>query len=136
MLERLGITVALLAMGYYAYRLARCYALWQAAKHAPDDPLLSHLRRHVPTVLYFTTPTCAPCQYAQRPALAQLQQDLGEAIQVVQVDATQDPDAAARWQVQTVPTTFVLDGNGTPTQINHGVADANTLRQQIQAIIE
>ena len=36
MLERLGIAVALLAMGYFAFQLVRCYTLWRAAKTSAD----------------------------------------------------------------------------------------------------
>lgn len=132
MLERLGIAVALLAMGYFAYCMTRTYLLWRATKQAPSDPLLATAQRGIPAVLYFTTPTCAPCKFAQRPALQKLQAELGEAVQVIQVDATQNPDAASRWQVQTVPTKFVLDGTGTPRHINHGVTDFNKLLQQIR----
>jgi len=134
MLERVGVAVALLAMGYLAHRLVRCYLLWRAAQQAEADPLLRQAQQNMPTVLYFTTPNCAPCKYAQRPALAQLQQEMGERFQLIQVDATEDPAAATRWQVQTVPTTFVLDRSGKPTQVNHGVADATKLRQQIQTV--
>ncbi len=131
MLERLVIAGGLLLLGYAVYYALRCYSLWRAAKQAPSDPLLADVERGVSTVVYFTTPTCAPCKFAQRPALAKLQQELGEALQVVQVDATVDPDAASRWGVQTVPTTFVLDASGKPKHVNHGVADANKLRQQL-----
>ena len=86
-------------------------------------------------MLYFTTPTCAPCKYAQRPALSKLQTQLGEAVQVIQVDATEDPDAATRWGVQTVPTTYILDGAGKPLHVNHGVADVNKLTTQVQAVV-
>ncbi len=131
MLERLVIAVALLAMGYCAYCATRTYLLWRATKQAPQDPLLASVRKGVPAVLYFTTPTCAPCKYAQRPALGKLQTQLGEAVQVIQVDATEDPDAASRWGVQTVPTTYVLDGDGKPMHVNHGVADVNKLMKQL-----
>ena len=134
LLERLGLTLALVAFGYIAYCMTRKYLLWRATKQAPSDPLLTEARRNIPTILYFTTPTCMPCKYAQRPALEQLQQEMGEAVQAIQVDATENPDAASRWQVQTVPTTFVLDVAGTPKRVNHGVADVNTLRQQLAAV--
>lgn len=133
MMERLTVAVALLMFGYLAYCMARTWVLWQAAKQAPADPLLAS-RRRVPTVLYFTTPTCAPCKYAQRPALEKLQTTLGDTVAVIQVDATEDPDAAARWQVQTVPTTFILDAAGQPKQVNHGVADFDKLQQQLQLV--
>ena len=56
---------------------------------------------------------------------------MGEAVQIIQVDATENPDAATRWHVQTVPTTFILDGQGQPKDVNHGVAGVKKLRQQL-----
>jgi thioredoxin 1 len=133
MMERLAIAVALIVFGYTAYCMAQTWLLWQAAKNAPSDPLLA-TRRRVTTILYFTTPTCAPCKYAQRPALEKLQTAMGDTVEVIQVDATEDPDAAARWQVQTVPTTYILDASGHPKQVNHGVADFDKLQQQVMAV--
>lgn len=134
MVERLTIATVLLTMGYLACCMLRNYILWRAVKAAPIDPLLTDTQEGIPIVVYFTTPTCAPCKYAQRPALNQLQQEMGEAIQIIHVDATQDPDAATRWHVQTVPTTFILDGKRQPKEVNHGVADLRKLRQQLQAV--
>ena len=134
MIERLAIAVGLLLVGYVTYRITQVYTLRQAAKNAPSDPLLA-TRRRVPTILYFTTPTCAPCKYAQRPTLEKLQTAMGDTVEVIQVDATEDPDAAARWKVQTVPTTFVLDESGTPKEVNHGVADFDKLQQQLMAVV-
>lgn len=134
MAERIGIAVALLAMGYFGYCTLRCYLLWRAAKNAITDPILTPLRPGTPAIVYFTTPMCAPCKFAQQPALALLKEQLGEQVQIVQIDATQDPEAAERWQVQTVPTTFILDAHGKPRQVNHGVADVHKLRQQLAAV--
>lgn len=134
MIERLLIAVALLVVGAVAYQTWKAYTLRAAGRQASSDPLLTDTQDDIPVVLYFTTPTCAPCQYAQRPALFKLKETLGDGVQVVQVDATEDPDAASRWKVQTVPTTFVLDGTREAVHVNHGVAYFEQLQQQLSSI--
>lgn len=131
MVERLLAALLLLALGVIAYR----WLIWRQIKRttalAPSDPLLSGLKPGIPTILYFTTPTCAPCKTQQTPALERLQQELGDAVQIVRVDATEHPDAAQRWGVFSAPTTFVLDPRGATLAVNHGVAEAGKLRQQL-----
>jgi thioredoxin-like negative regulator of GroEL len=92
-------------------------------------------QRGTPVLLYFTTPTCAPCKTMQRPAIQHLQEQVGARLQVVEVDASARPDLASQWGVLSVPTTFILDARGAPRHVNHGVATTDKLRQQIQDII-
>lgn len=135
MLERALIAVVLIAVGVLVYRLVVCWQLRRCADLAANvDPLLAGRKDHVPTIVYFTTPTCAPCRLQQTPVLNQLQAELGEnGLQLIRVDATQDPDAARRWGVLTVPTTFVLDKNGHPAKVHNGVVALETLRQELLA---
>ena len=133
MIERLLVALALLALGFAAYQVINRRQISRTTALAPHDPLLSGLKPGIATIVYFTTPTCIPCKTQQMPALTRLQQELGEAVQIVQVDATEDPDAAQRWGVLSVPTTFVLDATGTTRAVNHGVAEADKLRQQLAA---
>ncbi|MFZ6028090.1 MAG: thioredoxin family protein [Chloroflexota bacterium] len=88
----------------------------------------------VPSLLYFTTATCAPCKTFQRPAIERLKQTLGGCLNVVEIDATAQPELARQWGVLSVPTTFVLDGQGTPRHVNHGPTGAEKLLQQIKEI--
>ncbi|MCU0465095.1 MAG: thioredoxin family protein [Anaerolineae bacterium] len=130
MLERFALALVLSAAGWVAYRL---FTHWQMGKAAhPADPLLTGAP-HVPTVLYFTTPTCIPCRTTQTPALERLKSELGDALHVVRVDAEADPEAASRWGVMTVPTLFVLNADGTPRKVYNGVVPAATLKQDLQA---
>ncbi len=132
MLERLLLVAVLAAAGLIIYRLYTRRHVQRVAS-APRDLLLHGLREGVPTIVYFTTPQCMPCKTQQLPALQTLQTELGERLQVVRVDATEQPEAAERWGVFSVPTTFVLDRQGQAREVNYGVADAAKLRRQLQA---
>jgi thiol-disulfide isomerase/thioredoxin len=132
MLERALIALVLLAVGFLAYRLWSRYHLQWAAANTTGDPILRDLKPGVPAIIYFTTPTCIPCRTQQRPALARLRDDLGEHIQIVEIDATQHPDAADRWGVFSAPTTFILDARHQLREANYGVADAAKLQRQLE----
>jgi thioredoxin-like negative regulator of GroEL len=131
MIERLLIALALLAMGWAVYQAVRRR---QLAQIVSSDPILVGLDLQVPTIVYFTTPTCLPCKTRQQPALRILSTELGDQLQIVQIDATQQPDVADRWGVMTAPTTFVLDKQGKASAVNHGVADVPLLKKQLQLL--
>ncbi|MCE7945919.1 MAG: thioredoxin [Chloroflexi bacterium CFX4] len=133
MLERLIFAGLIMAVGVAAWLLYNRWALRQAARLAQRDPLLATVPSGVPTVVYFTTPFCAPCRTQQLPALHQLQRELGAKVQVVQVDATEQPEVADRWGVFSAPTTFVLDETLALRYVNRGVASLEVLRQQLTA---
>lgn len=134
MIER-GLTLIVIVLVMLAaYAVMRRWQMHRAVELAQTDPLLTGVRAGVPVIVYFTSPQCAPCQYQQKPALASLQADLGEAVQVVEINALEQPDAARRWGVLSVPTTFVLDSQGQPRDINHGVAGTDKLKQQLQRV--
>lgn len=137
MFERLLIAAVIIIVGVVSWVAYNRWSLWRAAAKAPTDPLLAGLRKGVPAILYFTTPNCQPCRTLQQPALHALQQKLGpDAIQIIRVDATEQPDAADRWGVFSAPTTFVLDRALRPTQVNRGVASLEVLRRQVQSAIQ
>ena len=134
MLERLLIAALLIGLSLAAWIALNRLTLRRLRAEAPRDPLLAALRPGVPAIVYFTTPSCAPCRTQQQPALAQLQAERRDAIQVLQIDATAQPDVADRWGVFSAPTTFILDGAGQPRHVNRGVAPVEVLRCQIDQI--
>jgi thiol-disulfide isomerase/thioredoxin len=131
MLERLLIVTVLIAAGIAAYCAFRCWHIRRAQAAAPSDPILQATKPGVPTIIYFTTPGCVPCRTQQQPALQRLQERLGDAIQIVKIDAAEQPEAAERWGVFTAPTTFIVDGKGQVRGVNHGVAGTDHMLKQL-----
>lgn len=131
MIERILIVILLAAAALVLYRLCTQRQMRKAAA-STRDPLLNDVQPGIPTIVYFTTPTCAPCRLQQTPTLQRLQEEFGTGLRVIRVDASEDPEAADRWGVFSVPTTFVLDPKGTPRQVFNGVVDALTLRRELQ----
>jgi len=132
--ERILLTVAIAIGIVVLWQVYNRLAVRRLAQTAPRDPLLVSLSSRVPTILYFSTQHCAPCKTQQVPALKQLEHEWGERMHVVYVDCEQQPEAADRWGVFSVPTTFVLDSEHKPTAVNRGVASATTLQRQLEAI--
>lgn len=132
MVERLIFAAVLIIGGVAVYCLQRRFHLLKLAQSVHIDPILADMNRGIATIVYFTTPMCIPCKTQQQPALRKLQTELGDnAIQIIEIDATEDMSAAERWGVLSAPTTFVLDETFQPVHINHGVADVNKLKQQL-----
>jgi thiol-disulfide isomerase/thioredoxin len=129
---RLLIALAIVLAGVMLYRIISGATLRRARARVPG---LDRLRPGVPVLLYFTTPTCAPCKTVQRPAIQRLQERIGERLEVVEVDAASRPEIASQWGVLSVPTTFVIDAQGNPRYVNHGVAPLDKLQRQFAEII-
>ncbi len=87
--------------------------------------------RGKPGFLIFGSPRCAPCVHAQKPAVRKLAGELGESIQLIEVDVTQEPLLAERYGVLSLPTVFLFDAAGRPRRVNHGLVTAEELRRQI-----
>ncbi len=131
LLLRLGLAVVIIGLGAFAYWLINQRLLVRARSNVitlfgtlPDKPVL----------VYFTTPDCVPCKTIQRPAINRVSDLLGERLEVVEIDAYQQPELAKTWGVMSVPTTFLLDAHGEARYVNNGVARAEKLLEQIQTL--
>jgi thioredoxin 1 len=129
---RLLLAIGVVLAGLMLYRLVNSATLARARQRAPG---LERSRPGVPVLLYFTTPTCAPCKTVQRPAIQRLLEQNGERLEVVEVDAASQPEIASQWGVMSVPTTFLIDARGNPRYVNHGVAPLDKLQRQYAEII-
>lgn len=134
MIERLVIATMLAILGVVLYQLFTRRQLAQISAKSFADPILTGLNPDVPTIVYFTTPNCIPCKTQQQPAIKKVRDT--QEIQLVQIDATQNPDAADRWGVMSAPTTFVLDGEFKPKAVNHGLANETKLLKQVNEAMQ
>ncbi len=133
MIERLLIVVLLGVVGVAAYRLYTCRQLAQALTQALIDPIVRDLPAGIPAIVYFTTPTCAPCHLQQTPTLQRVQAEMGEdRLSIIRVDATEHPEIAERWGVFSVPTLFILDPERKPRTVYNGIVDTHTLKRELQ----
>jgi thiol-disulfide isomerase/thioredoxin len=128
---RLLLVAGLIALAVLGYSLVNRLILHRAGKNRLG---LDDYNPGKPGILYFTMPGCIPCQTTQRPALAHLQKITYGEVQVIQVDTVEHPDLAESWGVLSVPTTFVIDSMGEPRRVNHGVALAEKLLEQLEQV--
>ena len=128
---RFILAIVIIGLGAAAYWLVN-HSLLMRAKH--NIFTLFNKLPNKPVIVYFTTPDCVPCKTVQRPALDKVRTLLGEKLQVIEIDASERPDLAKRWGVMSVPTTFLLDASGEARYVNNGVARAEKLMEQIQAL--
>jgi thioredoxin-like negative regulator of GroEL len=129
LVSRLLLTVAIIGAGLTLYWLVNKISLVRSMNQADNIPAF---RPGKPAIVYFTTPTCAPCKTIQRPAIESIKKVLGEKLQVIEIDASEQTQLAKEWGVISVPTTYVLNADGKPRHVNHGVAPAAKLIQQLE----
>ncbi len=127
-LQRLLLALLVAGALVGAYHLVRLRVLRKARGGAKG---LTGFVPGTPGVVFFTTPDCATCKAAQRPALSRLEERLSGRVQVIEIDAAANAELARQWSVLSVPTTFILDPSGEPRQVNHGFASAEKLIGQV-----
>ena len=127
--SRLLWAVAIIGAGLTLYWLVNRVSLARSTSHLSSIPAF---QKGKPTIVYFTTPTCAPCKTVQRPAIESIKKMMGEKLQVIEIDASEQINLAKEWNVISVPTTYVLDAKGKPRHVNHGVAPAAKLIRQLE----
>lgn len=132
-INRLMIAGGIFAVGLLVYWLFNQYAKTRLSGAPGKLPFEMHVRA---AILYFTSPDCVPCKTIQQPALRKLSETMGaDALQIVQVNTLEEPELAREWRVMTVPTTFVIDGQGVVRHINHGVANLEKLEKQVAPLL-
>jgi thiol-disulfide isomerase/thioredoxin len=132
MIERIWITLIILLAASSLYGIYRRRLLSRRVGKALQVPGYDAAGR--PAILYFSSPHCAPCQAIQRPALDRLIEMSGGKLQVIEVNALEEGRLADEWGVLSLPTTFLIDSQGRPRGVNHGVAREAKLAQQLRKI--
>ena len=131
MLTRLIILLVFCITIYGVYRIVVWWQISKASALKDQDPLLQMVNFEIPTIVYFTTPMCALCRTTQMPAIERLKNIMNE-VNIIKVNAAEDPDSLKRWGVMSAPTTFILDKKGAPVKVNNGFVDEMKLQSQIR----
>jgi thiol-disulfide isomerase/thioredoxin len=131
-LLRLIWAATILSAGIGLYWAANRWTLARSRMRVRQDPFLT---KGKPVIVYFTPVAVLARGRVRRPALQRLMNQVGEKLQVVEIDASQQPEMASQWGVLSVPTTFIIDAKGDPKHINHGVAPLEKLQKQLKGLL-
>jgi thiol-disulfide isomerase/thioredoxin len=128
MLTRLWIALGLFIVAGFAFFLFSLYQRRQAtsAFRAGGDPAGDETGQ--PRVLYFRSESCTSCETQSR-LLAKLDDTTRALIRPVDVD--RERELAAAYNILTLPTILVVDGEGEVRHINYGVIPPTRLEAQL-----
>lgn len=138
---RLGIlavvgmgTVLLVWMGRSYVEAQRRRAM--AARTLDDGNTAAAEDGHAPIrILAFSSADCRQCHQLQEPALKRVVEARGDAVRVVDVDATSDEQLVQAYHVLTVPSTVILDAAGNAHAVNYGFANTQCLLAQVDEVL-
>jgi thiol-disulfide isomerase/thioredoxin len=86
-----------------------------------------------PTVVHFSASWCGPCAQV-RQLIDQVSNDLG-GVAHVEIDMDDNPGAARRLSVLSLPTTFIFDADGRQRYRASGVPKATDLRSALGPLL-
>jgi thioredoxin 1 len=85
-----------------------------------------------PVLVDFFATWCGPCKM-MAPILDELKKEMGDEVRIIKIDVDQNPQAAAAYNVQGVPTLIIFQ-NGQNKWRKSGVVDAGTLAKEIRGL--
>lgn len=131
MIERAMIALALITIMVAAYYLLQSS---HKARASTQAALATSDTRRQPALLYFWSEHCAPC-VTQAKVLQQLPEQKMRRIRFERIDAEEEVETAARYGVFTLPTTMLVDRQGSVKHVNYGLIDAHKLASQLESIL-
>ena len=89
------------------------------------------IKGNTPVLVDFYADWCGPCKMIS-PVIKQLSEDMGDRARFLKVDVDKNPKAAAKYQVQGVPTLIVFK-KGKQIWRTSGVAPIHILKQALES---
>ena len=134
------VLVVLIAAFGIAYVINRMIALRAGLKEASDaagsEPVDTSdlgLSTTGPTIVHFSAVWCGPCAGVRR-VVDQVCADL-PGVAHVEIDMDDNPDAARRLSVLSLPTTLVFDADGRRRYRASGIPTAADLRSALEPLL-
>lgn len=129
------IVITVLGLGYLVGKLMTLRAgMLRAAAEASDiDTSGLGLSDTGPTLLHFSAAWCRPCSAVRR-VVDQVCAEL-PTVAHVEIDMDDNPEAARRLSVLSLPTTIVFDAAGRPRYRTTGVPKAADLRSALEPLL-
>jgi thioredoxin-like negative regulator of GroEL len=129
------IVITVLGLGYLVGKLMTLRAgMLRAAAEASDiDTSGLGLSDTGPTLLHFSAAWCGPCSAVRR-VVDQVCAEL-PTVAHVEIDMDDNPEAARRLSVLSLPTTIVFDAAGRPRYRTTGVPKAADLRSALEPLL-
>jgi hypothetical protein len=87
-------------------------------------------------ILAFGNEDDRQCRILQAPVLRRVVEAKGDAVSVINIDASNSPELTQRYHVLTVPTTVLLDAHGKTYAVNYGFTNAQSLLKQVDEILD
>ena len=129
------IVIAVLGIGYLVGKMITLRSgMIRAAAEASDiDTSGLGLSDTGPTILHFTAAWCGPCAAVRR-VVDQVCTEL-PTVAHVEIDMDDNPEAARRLSVLSLPTTIIFDRDGRPRYRTTGVPKAADLRSALEPLL-
>ncbi|MGU3500006.1 thioredoxin family protein [Mycobacterium sp. C31M] len=129
------VVIAVLGLGYIVGTLiTRRSGMLRTADEAADiDTGGLGLSTEAPTILHFTATWCGPCTAVRR-VVDQVCAEL-PTVAHVEIDMDENPEAARRLSVLSLPTTIIFDTGGHPRYRTTGVPKAADLRSALEPLL-
>lgn len=91
------------------------------------------IKGETPVLVDFYAEWCGPCK-AMAPMLVQFQKEMGNQVRVIKVDVDRNPEAAASFKVQAVPT-LMLFKSGNVAWKHSGAVPVHTLKEAVKKVL-
>ena len=131
-----AVLVALVVAGAVGWRMNRRSGHVRATDSATArdvDTSDLGLSADGPTVVHFSASWCGPCTQVRR-VVNQVCDDLGD-VAHVEIDMDDNPAAARRLSVLSLPTTFIFDAGGSQRFRASGVPKVDDLRSALTPLL-
>ena len=111
----------------------RCQEMGEAAANEPLDTSDLGLSTTGPTIVHFSAVWCGPCAGVRR-VVEQVCNEV-PSVAHVEIDMDDNPDAARRLSVLSLPTTIIFDVDGRRRYRASGVPNAADLRSALEPLL-